>query len=141
MAAAFNFDGYQIKNLEYKLDEEKDRTLAGREVNFQVGVASNNEDPNKYRIELITTVKGNPAIQLSIFGFLTSTGYFESSEVMESAKMVGASILYPYARSIISSISVQDSNQGIILPTINLLELFSDNSPNKDTSKKASGSE
>ncbi len=129
MAAAFTFDGYQIKNLEYRLDEEKEKTSTGREVNFQIGVASNNDDSNKYRVELIVSVGGNPKIQLSLFGFLTSTGYFESGEAMESAKMVGASILYPYARSIISAISVQDSGQGVILPTINLLELFSDNNP------------
>ncbi len=46
--------------------------------------------------------------------------------------MVGASILYPYVRSIISMLSVQDSGHGVILPTINLVELFSKEEPQID---------
>lgn len=136
MPAAFSFDGFQIKNLEYRLNEQEERTLASRDINFQIGVSSKKDDKNRYRIELKTEVSGNPEIKLSLFGFLTSTDYFDKNEEIESAKMIGASILYPYARSIISSISAQDSSQGIILPTINLLELFSDKNPYEDKAQR-----
>jgi len=125
MAAAFTFDRYQIKDLVYNLDDSKEPTIGEREINFNIAVLTDNDNHDRFRVELKTVVLGNPTIDLVILGYFTSTGYYKEEEVIESVKMVGASILYPYSRSIVSMISVQDGNHGIILPTLNLVELFS----------------
>lgn len=126
MPAAFEFLSYRIEQLEYNFDNQAERSENGQNVDFEAKLDRNNQDPSVFRLNLKIAVSGNPSIQLSILGLFKWLGEYIKNETEQCLHTSGASILYPYARAAISTISVLDGSDPIILQTVNFYELFSD---------------
>jgi preprotein translocase subunit SecB len=126
MPAAFDFLSYKIEQLDYKLDNQVVRSENGQNVEFEAKLDRNNQDPAIFRLNLKIAISGNPSVQLSILGFYKWLGEYVKNETEQCLHTSGASILYPYARAAISTISVLDGSDPIILQTVNFYELFAD---------------
>ncbi|HHQ1236659.1 TPA: hypothetical protein ACSLAX_002936, partial [Listeria innocua] len=72
--------------------------------------------------------ENNREINLEILGKFIINGELSKDEASLYLGTNGVAILYPYARSIISFISTLDSENAIVLPTINT----SDNEPDEE---------
>ncbi|EAE1423857.1 hypothetical protein EP97_15325 [Listeria monocytogenes] len=124
------FDAYEIINLEYKnVENQRIEELENESSNIQrtikIGLS---EDVTFGAVKLHISVvdnENNREINLEILGKFIINGELSKDEASLYLGTNGVAILYPYARSIISFISTLDSENAIVLPTINT----SDNEP------------
>ncbi|EAF0602923.1 hypothetical protein CDR99_15550, partial [Listeria monocytogenes] len=123
-------DAYEIINLEYKnVENQRIEELENESSNIQrtikIGLS---EDVTFGAVKLHISVvdnENNREINLEILGKFIINGELSKDEASLYLGTNGVAILYPYARSIISFISTLDSENAIVLPTINT----SDNEP------------
>lgn len=126
MAATLNFQSYHLKNLSFaRPTQDVDEQI---DVELTVGMQTNLDDSNLLMVELDITGKKAVEFQISLAGILRKTdSYEENTDIDEeetSIKIIGASILLPYARALLSMVSSFDGKPPIMLPTINLNEMF-----------------
>ncbi|EAG4448495.1 hypothetical protein CAV69_15115, partial [Listeria monocytogenes] len=120
----------EIINLEYKnVENQRIEELENESSNIQrtikIGLS---EDVTFGAVKLHISVvdnENNREINLEILGKFIINGELSKDEASLYLGTNGVAILYPYARSIISFISTLDSENAIVLPTINT----SDNEP------------
>ncbi|AGR09932.1 hypothetical protein AE205_14365 [Listeria monocytogenes] len=130
MEPVIEFDAYEIINLEYKnVENQRIEELENESSNIQrtikIGLS---EDVTFGAVKLHISVvdnENNREINLEILGKFIINGELSKDEASLYLGTNGVAILYPYARSIISFISTLDSENAIVLPTINT----SDNEP------------
>ncbi|EQA3617427.1 hypothetical protein ACX1RF_002027 [Listeria monocytogenes] len=130
MEPVIEFDAYEIINLEYKnVENQRIEELENESSNIQrtikIGLS---EDVTFGAVKLHISVvdnENNREINLEILGKFIINGELSKHEASLYLGTNGVAILYPYARSIISFISTLDSENAIVLPTINT----SDNEP------------
>ncbi|EAE1298319.1 hypothetical protein EP04_02050 [Listeria monocytogenes] len=132
MEPVIEFDAYEIINLEYKnIENQRIEELENESSNIQrtikIGLS---EDVTFGAVKLHISVvdnENNREINLEILGKFIINGELSKDEASLYLGTNGVAILYPYARSIISFISTLDSENAIVLPTINT----SDNEPDE----------
>lgn len=137
MPVAFEFLKYQIENLNYAFDSNQERSSGGQNVEIEAKLDRNNQDQSLFRLNLIISISGNPSVKMSIIGFFKWLGDYLPGETEQCLHTNGSSILYPYARAAISSVSVFDGSDPIILQTMNFFEAFSTILPVSDPEEKA----
>ncbi|EDO1152292.1 protein-export chaperone SecB [Listeria innocua] len=133
MEPVIEFDAYEIINLEYKnIENQRIEELENESSNIQrtikIGLS---EDVTFGAVKLHISVvdnENNREINLEILGKFIINGELSKDEASLYLGTNGVAILYPYARSIISFISTLDSENAIVLPTINT----SDNEPDEE---------
>lgn len=122
MPAAFEFVNYQITNISYKVDPDVDIVTSGNEVGIEASLARNNESPELFRLTMNINVHGNPSVNFEINGFFRLNDEYIAEETEHAIMTWGSSIIYPYARAAISSISVLDGGQPIVIRTMNFFD-------------------
>lgn len=130
------FHGYRLTDVLYKCDESFDfpEGQLSYRFNFEKKVAM----PTEYemRVKLRTNVfwsmDGN--IENSQYRISVEiAGLFTSNEAILPKWEVNAlAILFPYLRSIVSMISSQSGREPVLLPTVNIAEMFAQAENEKD---------
>lgn len=114
-----NFKGYSIVHLEMNKNENEIKR-ENNELSLQIQPYQNSEDENTYKLVMkLSTISIKEKIDIEIEGYFEFKGNFEQEEIDTFLKINAASILYPYCRSIISSLTTLDSSEAVILPIIN----------------------
>lgn len=134
MNTPITFKGYQINSIRYFQNSE-DSLDKDLEPVFEPDIeCALNEEETKGIVEVSSKIQTEQRIlEVSV------TGYFdlnrEYSDDIEELKAIlivnGGAIVLPYVRSISSMITALDSNQAIILPTVNVMELLKNKSEKK----------
>lgn len=117
MDAAFDFLKYTINRIEYNVLQEDKKAAAN--VNTNASVQQNLEDPSVFRLTITVSSEGDCHIFLEIYGFFKWKGEYIQGDTETAILTFGTTILYPYARAAISSISIMDGGDPLIIPTIN----------------------
>lgn len=129
MEPVIKFKGYSIEKLIYTKEdfvfsEEKDQNVEiqngiALSISVECGVT---DDLKRGKVSLNIKSKhedSNLSIVLDVDGYFDINGINELTEIENFLLVNGTAILYPYLRSIISMVSSLDSNEAIVLPTIN----------------------
>lgn len=124
MPAAFEFLGYNINKMVYELattpvDQDNDKMPFENEIHLD----RNNEDSSMFRLSINVNLKSKKNICLEMFGYFKWNLDYIEKETEKSLLSFGTTILYPYARSVISSLSILDGGEPIIIPTINPFDI------------------
>lgn len=116
------FNGYSIIRLEMIKREELDKEEDGK-LNIETERYENSENSKIRKLVMkLNTISNKNVINLDVEGYFEFDGDFEIEEIEMFLQINAASILYPYCRAIISTISGLDS-QNIILPIINFANI------------------
>lgn len=127
MNTPITFQGYQINSIHYSqnstdnLDKHLEPVF---EPDFECAL---NEDETKGIVEVSSKIQTQQRIlEVSVTGFFDlNREYSDDIEELKMSLIVnGGAIILPYVRSISSMITALDSNQAIILPTVNIIELI-----------------
>ena len=128
MSAAFNFDAYKLAEVHYKkildeksIDEAENNDNSDQngkhKITITTNIGVNNEDKNKYRIQLIVSVDGPSQAKINIYGFFTGNNFYDDTiNEQDELLPIGIALLLPIARSILASISAQDGSTPFLLP-------------------------
>ncbi len=142
MSAAFTFDTYKLIELAYKQDLDSDPAkksdgtdVANKEKKYNIRLASSiavkREKVIKYRMELKVDVTGSMSATIRLYGFFSSTGFYDNNDTEQSElSSIGIALLLPIARSILACISAQDGSAPFLIPTVNVTEFLSNASNN-----------
>ncbi|MBL1225355.1 protein-export chaperone SecB [Enterococcus sp. BWR-S5] len=128
MASPIEFQGYRIEKIEYdhKMDGE-DTSITSNYFDPQVELRFD-EDFKEGLVILSVTLneKDERHFFLQLAGFFVVTSEeVDQEQAKELLALNGTTILMPYARSIISMITSLDSPRALVMPTVNIHELFS----------------
>lgn len=66
----------------------------------------------------------NAEMNLELWGYFTLTTKLERNEITDYLGLNGVALLLPYARSIISMVSVLDGKDALLVPTVDVLGLL-----------------
>ena len=129
MAAPFVFLDYKISKIVYNCCPSQTSQCNEKSIiENEIRLDRNNEDQSIFRLQLNVNIQGEKNICLEIVGFFKWVIDYVENETESSLASFGTSILYPYARSAISAISILDGGDPIILPTINPFHMDKDES-------------
>ena len=123
------FQGYRLTDIAYRCDDSfefpKEQPIAYA-FNFQKSVAmpTKHEMRVKLRANVFWPHDGNAEnapfrISVEIAGLFTS-----EDSIHPKWEVNALAILFPYVRGLISSISSQSGREPVLLPTVNIAEMF-----------------
>ncbi|MFR4518364.1 MAG: protein-export chaperone SecB [Fusobacterium sp.] len=129
------FNNYIITKLNYDINKEFDNTQT---VPLKMGITPNFrefEDPKSIEVtidfKLFENSKEYPFyLELSITGFFEIEGEVENEQAKFYKEVNTVTILFPYLRAAISSITSLMNINPVILPPINVIELMKSNKKN-----------
>ena len=139
MEPVISFKGYEIEKISYTKEEISPDIIKDMPIDDDgnaLGIAVKtgiSEDHSMGLVSfLIDIIKpsSNLRLNVEISGHFELSKSLETEEIDDFLSVNGTAILFPYVRSIISIISTLDSNDAIILPTINT-QIFRDLDINK----------
>ncbi|PYF05631.1 protein-export chaperone SecB [Ureibacillus chungkukjangi] len=110
------FKGYSIQQMIYQKVDSKEGSPSSK-LNLSCGIS----EDMKFGKIIITVEFINSEVQilLTVEGLFDVKGVESKESIEEFLTVNGTAIVYPYVRSIMSMVSSLDSNNAIILPTIN----------------------
>ncbi len=111
-----------IQFLNYRLDEVKFKIKKSKDKNFQIGYNFNLHKGGGEVILETILVEEDFELFLRIIGSFATKGNMDESSREQMFAINGTSILYPYLRSSISSITLTSLNRAVVIPTINIVE-------------------
>lgn len=117
------FNGYEI----VEISLQKEEGIKEREDSVEFEVQKQIKlDRSHAIVKLIIRVEydSNKSLKVAIQGSFTPKNNLEGNEFDEFLSINGVSILLPYLRSIISMITALDSSESVLIPTINVAELY-----------------
>ncbi|WP_413491438.1 hypothetical protein [Brochothrix thermosphacta] len=107
---------------EDKSDKEDIKTVV------ESGVAESDESKGRISIEMgIIDKEGERSIDAKVTGYFTiNKDVIEEQglDLKDTLSINGAAILFPYIRSVISMVTSLDSDNAILLPTVNVMEFL-----------------
>lgn len=120
--SSFKFLGYRISQINCRIDDNFGKIQ--EKINQNINVENNYNQENKKFVEVVLniTVKSdtnNLEFFIKIKGGFLATDNINDEDFQKLAQQNGPAILYPFARSIITSYTAQANIPPIILPTIN----------------------
>lgn len=125
---AIEFLHYEIERIEYsrEITNEDREGSSLKDMGITCGISENLEYGKVTIQNTIIDSDNERKIFVSISGHYKINDGFNSNEDEAKSYIVtnGTAILYPYVRSVFSIISTLDSNDAIVLPTVNVNELF-----------------
>jgi len=138
MSVAFDFLRYEIAEINYKIIEHTEDTPNETQkeipVTTEISIQKNTDDPKLFRIQLNISVLEKRQFNMLLFGYFKWNGESVSEDTEQCILTNGAMMMYPYARAALSTISVLDGSKPIMLPTINVFEMFA-NTNQEDAGK------
>ncbi|MDU3187168.1 hypothetical protein [Ligilactobacillus animalis] len=121
-----SFQGYSIRDIEYhKSLKNLDNVLSDEdslEVSSDINVTP---DMKQAKLQLkVLCHAPNAEMSLELWGYFTLTTKLERNEITDFLGLNGVALLLPYARSIISMVSVLDGKDALLMPTVDVLGLL-----------------
>lgn len=113
------FNGFSITNVNMKRNINSTKKQTGK---FDLQSENFQSDSNKllFKVVLkISTITDKETIDISVEGYFEFDDTFEEKEISHFLKITAPSILYPYCRTFISSITGFDSPTTVLLPIVN----------------------
>lgn len=129
-----NFKGYRISKIDYS-----DVSKIGNENNLDVKTGINFDhkmgtvimDSIFYNNKSTHDFTDIRKCSLELKGFFKFRNDLSENEAKKFIALNGASMLYPYLRTITSMIVSMDESDVVIMPSINFLEAYKDQNKNK----------
>ncbi|WP_292460921.1 protein-export chaperone SecB [Methanothermococcus sp.] len=124
---ALKFNDYKVKHIEFILNENFNNTSNPKVVtNVKTTINYNNKNPNKFNTSIKITLgekSNNPNVLFYLCVELL--GEFEVVEseidkVRQFAEINAVSILFPYARALITTITANANIPPVVLPPMNI---------------------
>lgn len=114
---------YEIERYNFIKQNIEDYT---NEDPFKITVESGiTEDLNHGRVKVMVNYETSEvSILLDVVGYFRVNDKSDSEKITEYLVVNGTAIIFPYLRSMISMLSSLDSENAIIIPTINTVNLF-----------------
>lgn len=124
MAALFDFLKYEVLDAKYSYDDAKKQEVSDQ-IGAQVTLETHQIDKEKMRLAFRVVISGNPSIELELRGYFRINDEYVEGETEQKVQMFGSHILYPYVRAAVSALSSIGGRKPLILPVINVSEMFS----------------
>ena len=131
------FQKYQINKLVFQRQEKAEILVADKGKNLEVSSMIKTTPDNKNaRVELTTVYHGKrEELYLELWGYFTLTTKLERNEITDYLGLNGVALLLPYARSIISMVSVLDGKDALLMPTVYVIGLLKSTEPFENNQK------
>ncbi|HAB48916.1 MAG TPA: hypothetical protein DCE17_00610 [Lactobacillus sp.] len=132
-----SFQGYSIRDIKYhKSLKNLENTLSDKdmlEVSSEINVTP---DMKQAKLQLkVLCHAPNAEMNLELWGYFTLTTKLERNEITDYLGLNGVALLLPYARSIISIVSVLDGKDALLMPTVDVLGLLKSTETFEDDKK------
>ncbi|GLJ01110.1 MULTISPECIES: protein-export chaperone SecB [Bacillus] len=131
MKAILQFVDYKVLNTVYKhnpaLDDKEFEELNPE---FEVTLRLTKKDHAFIKLSIEFGDKKVQETSLYVYAQIAGLFEFESEEEIsnenkkELLQVNGLAILYPYIRSLVTDLTSKGSNEGVILPTVNISEML-----------------
>lgn len=135
MKPVIEFQKYRIKNIDYRavdnIDELKTYYEKNGKISLSIGL---NESKDKAQLTVSTCISDSDNLRvadISVIGYFEINPEVEQEEIEQYLVQNGTAILFPYLRTTISFITSLDNEKAIIIPTINTIGLFEEESEEK----------
>nr|WP_064974210.1 protein-export chaperone SecB [Lactococcus lactis] len=132
MKPVIEFQKYRIKNIDYRVVDNIDELKTYDEKNGKISLAIGlNESKDKAQLTVSTCVSDSDNLRvadISVIGYFEINPEVEQEEIEQYLVQNGTAILFPYLRTTISFITSLDNDKAIIIPTINTIGLFEEES-------------
>ncbi|MDF9844727.1 MULTISPECIES: protein-export chaperone SecB [unclassified Paenibacillus] len=114
-----SFEKYEILSIDYKKLDEPSIEDANISTEVSIGISEQHE-AGKVEIDVsISDPVNQREINVKVRGLFLIDESLEIEKIKQFLAQNGTAMLYPYVRSIVSMVSVLDSETSILLPTIN----------------------
>jgi len=136
---ALKFNGYVVKTIEFIKNESSSTNI---DVNIEKKFNYNEENPNKFIVELKITLGDDAPKSTSPFYLMVElSGEFEVVEseidkVKQFAEINSVSILFPYARALITNITANANIPPVVLPPMNIAGMMGNKNEEDEDNKK-----
>lgn len=121
MSSAFVFNRFRLVSLSYKKGDDGSKE---QKLRFLPSIQRGLEAKNEFKYNLNLQLEGAVHLDLAIEGFFTSNNSIPEEEIESAFLQIGFSVLFPYVRSIVSSITSLDGGKALTLPLLNVSDLF-----------------
>lgn len=121
-----SFQGYSIRDTEYHKSLKNLGNVLSDEDSLEVSSDIHvTPDMKQAKLQLkVLCHAPNAEMNLELWGYFTLTTKLERNEITDYLGLNGVALLLPYARSIISMISVLDGKDALLMPTVDVLGLL-----------------
>ena len=128
MKPVIEFKKYRIKNIDYRAVDDVEELTNYDEKNGKISLSVGlNESKEKAQLTVSTCVADVENLRvadISIMGYFEINPEVEQEEIEHYLVQNGTAILFPYLRTTISFITSLDNENAIVIPTINTMGLF-----------------
>ncbi len=128
MKPVIEFKKYRIKNIDYRAVDDVEELTNYDEKNGKISLSVGlNESKEKAQLTVSTCVADVENLRvadISIMGYFEINPEVEQDEIEHYLVQNGTAILFPYLRTTISFITSLDNENAIVIPTINTMGLF-----------------
>lgn len=121
-----SFQGYSIRDIEYHKSLKNLGNVLSDEDSLEVSSDIHvTPDMKQAKLQLkVLCHAPNTEMRLELWGYFTLTTKLERNEITDYLGLNGVALLLPYARSIISMVSVLDGKDALLMPTVDVLGLL-----------------
>lgn len=121
-----SFQGYSIRDIEYHKSLKNLGNVLSDEDSLEVSSDIHvTPDMKQAKLQLKVLYHApNAEMNLELWGYFTLTTKLERNEITDYLGLNGVALLLPYARSIISMVSVLDGKDALLMPTVDVLGLL-----------------
>lgn len=122
--APIYFQGYKINSIKYETSDTDVELTEDYKPEIEFGI---DEKFEKGTVKITSVMNtANRQITITVSGvFKINKNYTDDKEeILNFLGLNGFAILLPYVRAIVSMLTTLDSNQAIVLPTINVMDLL-----------------
>lgn len=124
MQPSFVLNKYEVISCSYKKNVMVGKGKCEYTINFAPHVRRSEDEPEKFKVEIITTLTGLADVELVVAGYFTSTGLLDEEQLESAILFSSLHLLIPFIRSYIHTISCQDGRPAIVVPVINVADLL-----------------
>lgn len=117
-----------VKFVRYELHEISFKRIVGFTGDSNLALTVQHQDnkdiPEAKRVILKVQITGAVEAVVVLAGIFSLENEFHEQYKDKDLSIIATSLLLPYARSILSFVSASDGNSPVLLPTVNLNNLF-----------------
>lgn len=125
--------GYKINKLSYNCySSDESESLGESTTEVKCGLTSDFTNGQIILSNRFIDTENNREISVELIGYFEiSKNLTDEEKIQEFLSINGTAILYPYLRSIISVVTSLDSENVLLLPTVNILDMLSETDSEK----------
>lgn len=120
------FESYEIMNMNLTtLSQEESSEFEDGNVDFEIVSLIRKDLKHAFLIIRVNLVyQENKKMDLEVRGSFNILQELDKNKAKMFIEMNGFTMLYPYVRSIVSFITTLDSKEGVIMPVLNVNDLY-----------------